>query len=174
MERQHRDLKNSIKSTLMAIRDAHQDRWMAVLPWTLLTRRTAFHSELQASPCEVLYGNNVRVPGDLPAGDIHPDHGPPQLLDRVWENATHALAQTSIRRQPAIYYPPTTLTATDVYLKKKKHGPLKPISDGPFRIIDRLGKSAINIKVGTWSMEESKQKCTTGKTVIPLCCQNPL
>ena len=54
VERQHRDLKQSIKSTLLAMEDAHQDRWMTVLPWTLLARRTAFHSELQASPCEVI------------------------------------------------------------------------------------------------------------------------
>ena len=131
--------------------DAHQERRMSVLPWTLLSRRTAFHSELQASPCEVLYGNNVRVPGDLPSGaDIDPDHRLPNLLDRVQENAQRAPAQTSIRRNPAVYYPPTTTTATHVYVRKAKHGPLEPIADGPFRVLDRIGKSAITIKVGQY------------------------
>ena len=90
------------------------------------------------------------MPGDLPAGDIQPDHGLPNLLERVRDNAKRVPAQTSIRRQPAVYYPPTTATATHVYLKKQKHGPLEPISDGPFRIVKRVGKSAINIKVGLY------------------------
>ena len=147
VERQHPDLKQSIKSTLLAMGDAHKDRWMSVLPWTLLARRTAFQSELQASPCEVLYGNNVRVPGDLPAGDTQPDHRLPNLLERVCDNAKRSPAHTSICRQPAVYSPPTTATATHVYLKKHKHRPLEPISDGPFRIVNRVGKSAMNIKV---------------------------
>ena len=52
VERQHKDLKQSLKATLLAMGDVHQSRWMSVLPWTLLARRTAFHSELQASPAD--------------------------------------------------------------------------------------------------------------------------
>ena len=56
VERAHKDLKNSLKATLLAMNDTHQEKWMAILPWTLLSMRMSFHSELQASPAEVLFG----------------------------------------------------------------------------------------------------------------------
>ena len=139
-----------LKTTLLTMADTHKSKWMDILPWILLSRRTSFHSELQASPSEAVFGQNPVVPGDLPAGDIPTDHSLAQLMDRVRNNASKPPAQTSVRRDPPVYYPPTTVTATHVYLRKAKAktSPLSPISDGPFRILERIGKSSVKIRVG--------------------------
>ena len=121
---------------------------MSCLPWTLLARRTAYHSELQASPAVMLFGENPAVPGDLAGADLPSDSGLPDLLDRVRANAKRPTGQTSIRRDPGVYYPPTTLTATHAYLKNPKPTPLSPRYSGPYLIRERLGKSAIKIVTG--------------------------
>ena len=48
VERIHKDIKASLKATLLAMGNEHKSKWMSVLPWTLLSRRTSYHSELQA------------------------------------------------------------------------------------------------------------------------------
>ena len=150
VERIHRDLKASLKAVLLAMADKHQSGWMSVLPWCLLSRRTSYHSELQASPSEMVMGDNPVVPGDLPDADLANDNNLTDLLDRLRVNAGRKPAQTSIRRTPAVYYPATTATATHIYLRCPKTTPLSPIKDGPFPIIERLGKSAVKIKTGDY------------------------
>ena len=168
VERQHRDLKQSLRATLMAMAETHQSRWMSVLPWTLLSRRTAYHSELQASPAEVVYGTQLRVPGDLHAGDLTPDHGLPQLLDRLRENARRPPAQTGLRREPKVYYPPTTLTATHIYLRRQKTTPLSPRSDGPYRILKRVGKSVVQIITGEYKNGNKRTEMHHWKNCHPM------
>ena len=116
VERIHKDIKASLKATLLAMGDEHKSKWMSVLPWTLLSRRTSYHSELQATPSEVVFGENPAVPGDLAGADLPADPNLPALLDRVRANAQRPPAQTTIRRTPQVYYPPSTDTATHVYL----------------------------------------------------------
>ena len=128
--------------------DEHKSKWMSVLPWTLLSRRTSYHSELQATPSEVVFGENPAVPGDLAGADLPADPNLPALLDRVRANAQRPPAQTTIRRTPQVYYPPSTDTATHVYLRNQKPTPLSPMRDGPYQIIERLGKSTVKVKTG--------------------------
>ena len=148
VERQHKDLKCSLKATLLAMGDAHQSSWMSVLPWTLLHRRTAYHSELQASPSELVLGENPALPGELAGTDLPDDKTLEQLLDRLRTNARRPPAQTTIRRQPAVYYPLTTQTATHAYLRRQKTKPLEPPFAGPYVILERLGKSSIKLHTG--------------------------
>ena len=126
VERQHRDLKQSLRATLMDMAEPHQSQWMAVIPWVLLARRTAYHSELQASPAEVVYGTQLRVPGDLPSADLTSGDTMPELLERLRVNARRPPAATTIRKEPTVYYPPTTETATHIYLRRPKTTPLSP------------------------------------------------
>ena len=148
VERIHKDIKASLKATLLAMGDEHKSKWMSVLPWTLLSRRTSYHSELQATPSEVVFGENPAVPGDLAGADLPADPNLPALLDRVRANAQRPPAQTTIRRTPQVYYPPSTDTATHVYLRNQKPTPLSPMRDGPYQIIERLGKSTVKVKTG--------------------------
>ena len=124
-----------------------------------MSRNTAYHSELQASPTELLFGETPALPGDLVGGDLPADSDLPHLLDRLRKNAGRPPAQTSIRRNPAVYYPPTTQTATHIYLKrpKAKTTPLSPRSDGPYKIVKRVGKSAVLIRTGYFKKDGTER-----------------
>ena len=47
--------------------------------------------------------------------------------------------------------PEITSTATHVYTKRQKPGPLDPLYDGPFPIVERLGDTSLKIQVGTYA-----------------------
>ena len=47
--------------------------------------------------------------------------------------------------------PPDTATATQVWTKRAKKGPLDPSYDGPYDIVERLGDSSLRIKVGEYA-----------------------
>merc|ERR1711990_693777 len=63
VERQHLNLKNSLKSALLDMGNAHQDKWVDQLPWTLLARRVALHQDVGASPSELVFGKVPLIPG---------------------------------------------------------------------------------------------------------------
>ena len=164
----HKDLKNSLKATLIAMADTHQTKWAAVLPWTLLSKNTAFHSELQASPCELVFGENPALPGDLAGAELPADASIVDLLDRLRDNAKRPAAQTTINRNPAVYYPATTSTATHVYLKCQKPTPLSPRFDGPYLIRERLGKSSLKIVVGHYKNGTERTEVHHWKNMHPM------
>ena len=149
LERQHADLKAGLKATLKAMGDEFQTNWMRMLPFIILGRRTSFHGELQTTPTQAVFGQDVRIPGDLippmTSGETIED-----LLTRVKANALRPPAQTATHREIPTYMPPTVETCTHVYTKKPKVSPLGPKNDGPFPILKRIGKSCIQIKVGDY------------------------
>ena len=141
---------------------------MSILPWTLLHQRTAYHSELQASPAEVILGENPALPGDLAGTDLPNDGTIEKLLDRVRANACRPPAQSTIRRSPAVYYPPTTESATHAYLKNQKPSPLSPAYHGPYPITERLGKSSIKLLVGHFVNGTERQEIHHWKNCHPM------
>ena len=147
--------------------DEHGSSWMSILPWTLLARRTAFHSELQASPSELVLGENPLIPGDLTHNGPD-DHSVPELLDRLRKNASREPAQTTIRRTIKPYFPPSATNATHVWVKRGKTTPLSPIKDGPFRILERLGKSCLKIKTRTMANGQIQTEVVHWKNCAPM------
>ena len=148
IERQHLDLKVALRAALLEMGDVHGANWMSMLPWVLLGRRTSYHSELQATPAQAVFGEDPRVPGDLtPEVDLTADQDVPALLQRVRDNAQRPPAQT---RRPNLRPRVTEAasTATHVYILRPKKSPLGPIYDGPFPILSRLGKSCLQIDAG--------------------------
>ena len=148
VERQHKDLKQSLKTALLQMGDSHGSAWMEILPWTLLARRTSHHHELDGTPAEALLGQNPRLPGDV-APQPSSDKTVKEMMDRMKELANKPPAQS---RQPVepVYYPQKAQEATHVYVRrpKSKIKPLSPISDGPFFILERLGSACLKIQTG--------------------------
>ena len=147
VERQHRDLKNSIRAALIHMADTHQSNWQAILPWVLLARRTSFHSELQATPSEFVLGEVPLVPGDL-SPDLPADHNLAHLLERLKHNAKRPPAQTKPPQKEPTALPNSATTATHIYFKRAKVTPLGPRADGPYKILERLGKSCLKVATG--------------------------
>ena len=150
IERQHADIKNALRATLIAMGDEFQGAWARILPWILLARRTSFHGELKASPAQVVFGEDPRLPGDmippLGSGETLQD-----LLTRVKLNVDRPPAQTATHRKIPVYFPASAQNATHVYTKRAKLTPLGKKYDGPFLIQERLGKSCIKIVVGHYN-----------------------
>ena len=55
---------------------------------------------------------------------------------------------TQYAKVPNFYMPTSMDTCTHVYTKRAKVGPLEPRFDGPYEILERLGKTSLKIKVG--------------------------
>merc|ERR1712242_233894 len=67
LERQHRDLKSSLKASLLSMAEKFEGAWMDILPWMILGRNTTYQPDLGASPADLVLGGCPRLPGDLVA-----------------------------------------------------------------------------------------------------------
>ena len=165
VERQHRDLKAGIRAQLIQMGDVHQSNWMSMLPWTLLARRTAYHADLQATPAEVVMGSNPMVPGDLQP-EMPADHSLADLLTRVKANANRPPAPTRAP-QSTTYFPQSAVDATHIYTKRAKCTPLGPKADGPYPILQKLGKSCLQIKTGEYKSGSPRTEIVHWRNCIP-------
>ena len=146
VERQHLDLKNALRTTLIHMADTHQTNWMSILPWILLSRRTSYHAQLQATPAEVIFGENMKVPGDL-TPDLPADHSLADLINRVKSNAKRPPMPTKVPAKAA-NLPESAVNASHVYVRRAKHTPLGKLNDGPYPVLEKLGKSCLKIQTG--------------------------
>ena len=151
MERTHKDLKANIKATLIHMANEHTDRWMEVLPWVLLGRRTTYQPDLGACPAELVLGSTPLIPGDLVAQGPPSDASVGDLLSRLRQNAARPPVQPSHHVKRTTYMPPAVESATAVYVRRGKASTLGPTADGPFQIIERLGNSCLKLHVGSYA-----------------------
>ena len=166
LERQHSDLKSSLRATLLTMGQEHQGNWVRILPWVLLGRRTSYHGEMKATPAQVVFGEDPVLPGD-----IIPPMGSGETLDalltRVKANVNRPPAQTAPHRDIPVYMPPTTTSATHVYTKKPKSSPLNPLYDGPYPITRRLGKSCLELVVGHYNNGAERKEIRHWRSCYP-------
>ena len=127
---------------------------MRCLPWVLLSRRTAFHAELLATPSEAVFGEIVKVPGDL-TPTLPPTESYADMLKRVKANAHRPAAQTALHKTNRVYLPSTIHEATHVYIRRAKVTPLGPKANGPFRILERIGNSCLKLHTGQFTSNGS-------------------
>ena len=149
LERQHRDLKLGIKTTLLQMANTHQSLWSQALPWVLLSRRTDYQPDLGACPAELVLGQVPRVPGDL----VENEEGPAisDLLEKLRQNAAREPVQTSHHKKAPVFMPKEVHSCDRVWVKKGNPPILGPIYEGPYGIEKRLGQSCLLIRAGSWS-----------------------
>ena len=144
VERLHRHLKSSIMA-----RSTETD-WMDQLPMVLLGIRTAWRTELDCSPAELVYGTALKVPGiligetsgqDLPSSEFVSD-----LFNRMAklspvEMAHHATAKVNI--------PANMESAKYVYVRTDAvRAPLVRPYTGPFKVVKKDAKYFTILKNG--------------------------
>ena len=119
-----------------------------------------------ATPAQVLFGEDLRLPGDMtpPLGSGETLEA---LLKRVKANVERPPAQTSLHKVLPVHLPPSTTTATHVYTDKPKKTPLGPIADGQFPIVRRLGKSCLEIQVGEYVNGKPRTEIRHWRTCHP-------
>ena len=150
LERQHLDIKNSLKATLHHMGDRYGAAWHSVLPWVLLGKRAAFQPDLGTCPAELVLGQTPLIPGALAGADLNPDTNLDQLLENLRTKAARPAVQTSHHDSPTVHTPRAMDNATHVYTRRGKVTPLGPRFDGPFPITERQGDSCLTVKAGNY------------------------
>ena len=152
-EREHKEIKHGLKAVLLEMGNTYQDRWMEVLPWILLSRHSVFQPALGASAAEAVFGEPVRIPGDL----IETENGLnlDDLIHKLRLNAAKSPAPTRVPPKP-VYWPSSAAKATHVYTEVAKKTPLGPQYDGPWPIEEKLGESCLKIRVGFYASGEPR------------------
>jgi cleavage and polyadenylation specificity factor subunit 1 len=135
VERFHRTLKAAIM--------CHADQqWTEALPLVLLGIRTAHKDDLQASVAELVYGEPLRIPGELltPAADtIEPGYFITQLRQHIARlrpvpATRHAVTATFIHKD--------LQACTHVFLRQDAvRRALEPPYTGPYQVLSRRDKT---------------------------------
>ena len=152
LERQHRSIKDSLKSAIQDLADKHQGRWLDFLPFIVLAKNSTLQQDIQTSPSELAFGTTVRIPGQLlrdPAelsGDQLQD-----LLHQTKKKTAENVFQTSSARTTVKERPLRELPdgISHVYVRQHKTTGLQSPFEGPFLVVDRPSRSTIKIEVGT-------------------------
>ena len=155
IERKHRDIKLALKTTLYQLGNEAGDQWMSRLPWILLARRAAYQTDIDTTSAELVMGSNPVLPGDMhPDLDLSHSENLQQLVEGLKANAAKPAHQTSAHREPPVHVPEGLDQVTHVRIKRAKPGPLGHAYEGPFKIVERQGKSCIKVRVGSYANGE--------------------
>lgn len=144
VERLHRQLKAALM--------CHNDTWARALPLVLLGIRTALKEDLKASSAELLYGEPLRLPGELLVASPSTDRTSEDISDFVVQlrNKLAKLRPTAASRhsQPKTFIFRDLPVATHVFLRDDTvRRPLQPPYTGPYEIIKRKEKTmTLNIR----------------------------
>ena len=150
LERQHRGLKDSLKSALIQMGDKHQQYWLDHLPFVLLGRRAAFQPDLGASASELTFGKKVTLPGQILA-DPDTTTDLQELLQQVRLNTNNKAMQPSRHSPPERQLPDIPTDVTHAYTRQHQKIGLQPNFEGPFKIDGRVSNSVMRLEVGNYS-----------------------
>ena len=151
LERQHKDIKDSLKAVLNHLGDNFGNSWYSALPWVLLGKRAQFQPDLGTCPAELVFGQTPLVPGQLAGSELQPDSDLANLLDNLRTKSARPPKQTAHHSTPNTHTPAHMERATHLYVKRGKVGPLGARYDGPFEIAERLGTSSVKLRVANYA-----------------------
>lgn len=140
IERWHRSLKNAIKCY------ASKD-WSFALPLVLLGLRTTVKLDIGASPAELLYGTQLRLPGEFwvksETKDSQTDFV--QQLRRIMNDLR--VPSPSWHSNNKHYVDPDLKTCKFVFVRVDRiRKPLEPAYEGPFEVQKRYDKYFVIIR----------------------------
>ncbi|XP_075972473.1 uncharacterized protein LOC142974195 [Anticarsia gemmatalis] len=139
IERVHRQLKASIM--------CHNGEWLSALPLVLLGMRTVFKEDLKASVAEMLYGETLRVPGEIlvpnPCSVNFED--PTDFVVKLRRHMSKIRPIPASRHTtPAAFVFKLLNSSSHVYLREDAvRRALQPPYNGPYLVLERSndGKS---------------------------------
>ena len=150
LERQHRNIKESLKASIAELGDKYQNKWLDYLPFVLLGRRVAHQQDLGASPSEMCFGTNVVIPGQILSdpGELDSEETLSKLLQDVRTNTLRPTSQPSRHNKPEKELPGIPEGVTHAYTKQHQTTGLQASYEGPFAIAERLSRSTVKLEVG--------------------------
>ena len=105
---------------------------------------------------ELVYGQTVKIPGDLVGGDLQPDSDLPTLYEKLRAKTFRPAVQTAHHTTPYENLPTAMKTATRVYVRRGKHTPLGANFDVPFQIHKREGQHCLTVRAGSYANGEPR------------------
>ncbi|KAI5718458.1 hypothetical protein M8J77_021475 [Diaphorina citri] len=132
LERWHRTLKTSLKCHLT-------ENWTEKLPTVLLGLRTSIIPDINMSPAELVYGENIKLAGDF----FEANSSPPGDLSTFVFNLKETIRNlkpvpVQNHSKKSVFIHPELQNASHVFVRVdavKK--PLQPTYDGPFLVLRR-------------------------------------
>jgi hypothetical protein len=121
----------------------HADQnWTEALPLVLLGIRTAFKEDLQASVAELVYGEPLRIPGELLAPSAEPVD-PAQLTADLRQHMARLRPVPAARHtSPATFVHSALDKCTHVFLRQDAtRRALEPPYSGPYKVLSRRDKT---------------------------------
>ncbi len=137
IERQHRKLKDALKSRLEGRPDWHRELWAV-----LLGMRTAPRDDIGASTAELVFGSPITVPGDLiEARTVEP--ASQEMLKQVRQIAAGRVpVPTSAHATPPTHTPKDLAECKYVFIRVDKVvNPLASKYTGPHMVIERAERA---------------------------------
>ena len=166
IENFHKTLKTAITSS------PYVKNWSEELPIILLALRATINAEAEVSPAEALYGQELRLPGDV--FSPNPPHDANENSKRI-ARATTALQNISHHDSKRhSYFPSSLKTCTHAFIRDDRVKPaFIPPYQGPFKILDRSDKFfTLNLRSKPKAVSVDRLKpCLTFSDIHP---QNPL
>lgn len=136
VERFHRQLKASIKAR------SNTAKWSQELPLVLLGIRTALKEDLKCSAAEMLYGQPLRIPGELFVPISAPNNiDTSDFIIKLRENMRNTFPTDSRDSHRNIFIPKDLKDCEYAFIRvdKVKTGLQQPY-EGPFKILRRTRK----------------------------------
>lgn len=136
VERFHREFKSSLRATDNSI------HWSDEIPLVLLGIRTTFRDSTNATPSEMLYGENIRVPGELTVSNEQFDPSDPNNFVDKLRQRYRTLKSSESRTPNATTFIPRDLNDCDyVFVRVDRvHNSLHSPYEGPYKVLRRLRK----------------------------------
>lgn len=137
VERFHRQMKCALEARGKTI------SWSNELPIVLLGIRTAIKEDLKCSAAELLYGQTLRLPGEilLPTPD-NSISDPSFVLSKLKDTMKNLIPKETRTSKSVNFYIPKDMEQTDhvfVRVDKVRTG-LTPPYEGPYKVLKRLRK----------------------------------
>ena len=155
VERFHRQLKAALKA------QPNPDDWMTSLPLVLLGIRTALKQDLHSTVAELVYGTNLRLPGEFftstPTNSLPL---PSEFLNKLKLHFQHISLVSPRPVASKSHIPKDLSTATHVFTRHDAvRKPLQPPYHGPYPILKRSDKHytiKLNDRTDTISIDRLK------------------
>ncbi|XP_076762719.1 uncharacterized protein LOC143430372 [Xylocopa sonorina] len=138
VERLHRQLK-------AAIRCHNDERWTDSLPIVLLGIRSAYRDDLEASTAELVYGQNLRLPGEFFSNTKSDNREPPDTIKELRAHFREVRPIPGTRHgERKIFIHKDLETSSHVFVRVDAvKRPLQHPYEGPFPVVSRANKTYV-------------------------------
>ncbi|XP_049312212.1 uncharacterized protein LOC125778460 [Bactrocera dorsalis] len=141
IERWHRTLKASLMCN-------RQTPWPLLLPTVMLGLRCSHKEDIGASPAEMLYGTNLRLPGEFfDSGDG--SYNPQEFISKFREYIQQLKPSSPVYHNSTRFFINKNLHDCSHVFIRSDHvrKPLEPPYSGPFEVVERISDRLYAIKI---------------------------